>query len=94
MRNEEKRRILDAQILRGAEAEKLWENALLQETFGAMERDILSTMKKLKPDDMEGRDVCWRELRSLERFRNKFKMYIHTGKAAEKSLMQVLRDKF
>lgn len=94
MRKEDKSRILDAQIKRAAEAEKLWSNLLMQETFASMERDILATMKRLKPNDVEGRDTCWRELRAIERFKGKFKNYLFTGEQAEKSLVQIVRDVF
>ena len=94
MNKQDKQRILDAQVKRGTEAQHLLDNVLLQETFASMERDILSTMKRLKPNDAEGRDVCWRELRSLERFKGKFKGYLTTGEHAERSLMQLLREVF
>lgn len=94
MNKENKRRILDAQARRGEEAQRLLDNVLLQETFGAMERDILATMKRLKPNDEEGRDVCWRELRALERFKGKFRSYVATGENAQKGLLQLLKSKF
>lgn len=92
MRKEDKRDILEAQVSRAHEAKQILDNILLQETFAAMERDILATMKRLKPNDTEGRDVCWRELRALERFKGKFKNYLITGEHAERSLIQVMRD--
>ncbi len=94
MDKRDKQFILEAQIKRGEEAKAIFENVLQQETFAAMERDILSTMKRLKPNDVESRDVCWRELRALERHKAKYKNYLFTGEVAKKSLAQLIRGVF
>jgi hypothetical protein len=83
---------IELQIRRGEEARALLDNQLLRQAIIGMERDIISGMKSLKPEDVEGRDAYWRELRALERFQRKFTGYIRTGETAKKSLVQRFKD--
>lgn len=93
LNSEQKQSLLDARMRRGEEAERLLSNPLMKQAIDSMEREIIGTMKALKPNDAEGRDVCWRELRALERFYHKFRGYVQIGEQAKKSLMQKIREK-
>lgn len=93
MDKESRRRLLDAQVRRGEEAGRVLANPLVATAFTAMEADIINTMKRLKPDETDALDMCWRELRALERFRGRFKGYLQTGEQAKKTLMQTIKEK-
>lgn len=89
---EEKEAVLDARFRRGEEAARLLAEPLLKQVLASMETDVISTMKSLRPNDMEGRDTCFRELRAVERFRRKLQEYVQSGQHAKKSLKQRIKD--
>ena len=86
MVSDEKRAKLEAKFRRGEEAKRILAEPILAETFLALEADIIKTMKYLKPNDKEGVDVCFRELRSLERLKQKLHDYVTYGEHAKTSL--------
>jgi hypothetical protein len=92
LNTDEKRAISEARKRRAEEAQRVWDMPIVQESLNSMERDIIRTMKALKPNDNEGRDACWRELRALEIHRKKFLDYLTTGEAA-RSFLQTLKDR-
>lgn len=83
--------IMEAQLKRGEDAERLLADPLLTHALDSIERRIVDSLKAIKTDDIDGRDALWRDLRALERLRHDLKNYIRTGKEAKKGLMQLFR---
>lgn len=83
---------LEERARRADEARLLMGNPMLKDALERMERDIVGTMKNLKPNDAEGLDAMWRELRALERFKQKLATTMAVGDEARKSLMQRAKE--
>jgi hypothetical protein len=83
---------LSARVKRGEEAKRLLSNELLKHTLASIEEEIIKTMKRLKPNDVDGRDTCWRELRAHERFKQKLETYATVGDESHKTLLQTIRE--
>lgn len=84
--------ILEDRIRRGEQAQRILQDDLVIKVLSDMEGDVINVLKALKPNDLEGRDAAWRELRAVERFRQKFDAMIASGNKS-RTLLERLRIK-
>ena len=85
------KRILEERQKRGIEAEKILSNPLVVTALQFMEKEIIRDMKRLKHNDLEGRDNLWRDLQAVNRFTERFKQYIVKGKESQTLLQRLIR---
>jgi len=91
---QEAKAIFEARRQRGLEAQLILSNKLIEHAFNEMEKDATETLKRIKPNDIDGRDTAWRELRAVSRFKERFEQYVTLGKEAEKTLFGKIKQRF
>jgi hypothetical protein len=85
---------LQEQMLKGQEAETLYNHPLIQEFFQMTENAIINGMKKTKPDDYEKREEFFRMLKTLDGFKSTLQHFLDRGKNATTMLENLREGKF
>ena len=88
----ERQRLLEAQVQRGTKAQELLENELLAHVLQKMREERIADLLKVDKGDEHARDAAWRELRALDAFEKKLKTYVNVGSDSRK-MLQKLFDK-
>lgn len=83
--------LIEAQMRRGEEAERLLNEPLLAQAFVSIEAQLIRDLKNVDTKDAEARDALWRDLRALERLRDKLKNYVRTGNTAKTIWQRITR---
>ncbi len=76
-------------ITRGAKAEQLLKNELLDEAFGRLEINYLDIIKNSDLTQVELRENAYKLIRSLSTLRGHLESVVETGKLASKTLEDV-----
>lgn len=82
--------VLDMQMRRGKDAERLMKDPLLVHVLDSMEANAVKALKALKPvkpKEFEAQEALCAELRAIVAFKSKFTQYLRTGREAEQSLL-------
>ena len=77
---------LQASIARGARAEALLKNELLQECFAALERDYIEAWKTSHARDTDGRERLWQAVNIVGKVRDHFVKVVNDGKLSQRHL--------
>lgn len=83
---------LEQQAQRGTEAERLLAHPLLVEAFDLIEQDIKDKWTNSPARDSDGREALWTQLKLLHRVRAQIHDVAETGKVAQATLAQRLRE--
>lgn len=83
---------LEEQASRGQQAKNLLAHPLLTEAFSVIEQDIQDKWQNSPARDSEGREQLWTQLKLLHRVRSELQQVVETGKVAEATLSQRLRE--
>lgn len=78
---------LAEQQARGASAENILNNPLLQEVLVIMRDESLKAWSDSLIDDVALREDCFRMVKTVERFESCFKEWMRTGEFATKDLL-------
>ena len=84
---------LHKQRARGQEAQRLWENSMIQEFFTAVEETVRGAWKDSQADEAEVRERAYLMLRLHENYKQQFKSYMYTGKIAAAELLDIEKRK-
>lgn len=74
---------------RGARAQSLLENELLQEAFEKLEVFTIDSIKNSNADETQRREDAWRSYKLLQNLKGELARIVITGKDASKQLLQV-----
>ena len=78
----------EEELRRAREAERLFNDATLQETLDVMERDVMEAWITCPVRDTEGREEMWRLIRTTRKFRDLLKGTMESGKLAAEKIRQ------
>jgi hypothetical protein len=87
--NEDK---LQAAISRGARAETLLGNDLLQEAFAKLERDYIDAWKIAPARDTDGRERLWQAVNIVAKVRDHLIKVVNDGKLSQRHLNELARS--
>jgi hypothetical protein len=82
---------LQAAIERGARAEALLQNELLQEAFAALERDYVEAWKLTPARDTDGRERLWQAINVVGKVRDHMVKVVNDGKLSQRHLSELAR---
>lgn len=74
------------QKTRGAEAQMLLDNQLLQDALSAIDKEVFDQWMACPARDKEGKEALWQLAKTAQKFRGIFTGYIETGKLATDQL--------
>jgi hypothetical protein len=77
---------LQTSIARGARAEALLKNELLQEAFVVLERDYIEAWKISPARDADGRERLWQAVNIVGKVRDHIVKVINDGKLSQRHL--------
>jgi len=77
---------LQASIARGARAEALLKNELLQEAFVTLERDYVEAWKIAPARDTDGRERLWQAVNIIGKVRDHLVKIVNDGKLSQRHL--------
>lgn len=80
---------LQLQKDRGHRAKRIYEDELVQEAFGAIERTLLEAFRNSEGDESVVRERAYLMLRLLGNFKDQFQLAMRTGDAAAKELLRI-----
>ena len=80
---------LHRQRASGQEAQRLWENSMIQEFFTDMENEIRDGWRSTKADEHDVREQIYLKMLNFEDFKQKFKTRMATGKLAARELLEL-----
>jgi hypothetical protein len=81
---------LQASMTRGARAEALLKNELLQETFVTLERDYIEAWKTSSARDTDGRERLWQAVNVVGKVRDHLVKVANDGKLARRHLNELI----
>lgn len=83
------------EVNRGAKAEALLRDELLQEAFDVIDKEVTKAWRESAPSDKPGRDEAYFVLKCLDKFKAHLESVATTGKMAREqiTLMDRLRGK-
>lgn len=82
---------LQAAISRGARAEALLGNELLQEAFARLEQDYIEAWKTSPARDNDGRERLWQAVNIVGKVRDHLVKVINDGKLSQRHLNELAR---
>jgi hypothetical protein len=80
---------LRRQRARGAEAQRLWENSMIQGFFTEIEKTVKDALFTSKAEEGEVRERCYLMMRLHENYKQQFKSFIYTGEIAARDLLVI-----
>src|SRR5262245_25256090 len=80
---------LQTSIARGARAEALLKNELLQEAFATLERDYIEAWKISPARDTDGRERLWQAVNIVGKVRDHLVKVVNDGKLARRHLNEL-----
>jgi hypothetical protein len=83
---------LQESIARGARAEALLKNDLLQEAFARLERDYLEAWKISPARDTDGRERLWQAVNIVAKVRDHIVKVVNDGKLSQRHLNELARS--
>jgi hypothetical protein len=83
---------LQAAISRGARAEALLNNELLQEAFARLEQDYIEAWKISPARDTDGRERLWQAVNIVAKVRDHMVRVINDGKLSQRHLNDLARS--
>ena len=83
---------LQAAISRGARAEALLGNELLQEAFVRLERDYIEAWKISPARDTDGRERLWQAVNIVAKVHDHIVKVVNDGKLAQRHLNELVRS--
>lgn len=86
--NEDK---LQASITRGARAEALLKNELLQEALVTLERDYIEAWKTSSARDTDGRERLWQAVNIVGKVRDHIVKVVNDGKLSQRQLNDLVK---
>ena len=78
----------EEQLRKAVGAERLFKDAMLQETLDVMERDIHTAWTGCPVRDVEGREALWRMAVTTRKFRDLLRGTMESGKLAAEQIRQ------
>jgi hypothetical protein len=88
--NEDK---LQSAIHRGAQAEALMRNELLQDAFSKLEADYIAAWKTWTSADAAGREQLWLAVNVLGKVKDHIRRVLSDGKLAQRQLDELINRK-
>jgi hypothetical protein len=82
---------LQASISRGARAEALIKNELLQEAFKKLEDDYVAAWKTWPAADAAGREQVWQAVNVLGKVKDHLARVVADGKLAQRRLSELIQ---
>jgi len=82
---------LHAAISRGARAEALLSNELLQEAFARLEQDYIEAWKISPARDTDGRERLWQAVNIVAKVRDHIVRVVNDGKLSQRHLSELAR---
>ena len=86
--NEDK---LQTSITRGARAEALLKNELLQESLVTLERDYIEAWKTSSARDTDGRERLWQAVNIVGKVRDHIVKVVNDGKLSQRQLNDLVK---
>jgi len=86
--NEDK---LQTSITRGARAEALLKNELLQEALVTLERDYIEAWKTSSARDTDGRERLWQAVNIVGKVRDHIVKVVNDGKLSQRQLNDLVK---
>jgi hypothetical protein len=83
---------LQESISRGARAEALLKNDLLQEAFARLEQDYLDAWKISPARDTDGRERLWQAVNIVAKVRDHIVKVVNDGKLSQRHLNELARS--
>ena len=83
---------LQAAISRGARAEALLNNDLLQEAFARLEQDYIEAWKISPARDTDGRERLWQAVNIVAKVRDHMVNVVNDGKLSQRHLNELARS--
>jgi hypothetical protein len=83
---------LQAAISRGARAEALLNNDLLQEAFARLEQDYIEAWKISPARDTDGRERLWQAVNIVAKVRDHMVNVVNDGKLSQRHLNDLARS--
>ena len=74
---------------RSRRAQAILQDGLVVEALAAIERRAHSAWAHSRPDDAEGREAAYRDLRALQAFKAEFEAMIRDGQVADFDLAEI-----
>jgi len=84
---------LQAAISRGARAEALLQNELLQEAFATLEHDYIDAWKMTPARDTDGRERLWQATDIVAKIRDHLIKVVNDGKLSQRHLSELARSR-
>ena len=84
---------LHQQRARGQEANRLWENSMIQEFFAAVEKQLTDALFGSKADEEKERERAYLMMRLHQNYKQQFKSFMFTGEIASKELLKIEEEK-
>lgn len=78
----------EEQLRKAGAAERLFRDAMLQETLDVMERDVMEAWIACPVRDMEGREELYRLIKTTRKFRDLLRGTMESGKLAAEKIRQ------
>ena len=82
---------LHESISRGARAEALLQNELLQEAFSRLEQDYIEAWRISPARDTDGRERLWQAVNIVGKVRDHLVKVVNDGKLAQRHLHELAR---
>jgi hypothetical protein len=82
---------LHESITRGARAEALLQNELLQEAFTRLEQDYIDAWKISPARDTDGRERLWQAVNIVAKVRDHIVKVVNDGKLSQRHLNELAR---
>lgn len=83
----------DEEVRRANNAERLFNDPMIQETLNLMEREINDAWLACPARDVDGREWLWRQAVSTRKFREILRGTMESGKIAKEQLRQKALEK-
>ena len=83
---------LREQVREGQEALKLMDNAQFSMAVTAIKASLIETFEYTQFKDRDDREEIWRKLQSLNAITDQLQYVIDTGRMAEKTLLEKIKD--
>jgi hypothetical protein len=75
---------LESEIERAHRAGLLLDNEIFKESLDLIQKNIIAEWQNSKSHDKEGREDCYRQLKSLNEIKRHIESVLNTGKMAQK----------
>lgn len=85
---------LKEQIAQGQDADQWLNHTLYRHVITLIKAELLEAFEKTKFKDSAERDEIWRKLQSLNSITQRMERMVRDGEQANRTLLQVIRDKF